>query len=321
MIDTTNVFNKLESNQIVDTVKYIDTMNVNFIATQDLWFYYDKLTPLIFLILGILIGYGLDKWKENRNFKKSRVYFFHSLFLIKESLGKQIDFFEDNVAEIKEESDQLPLLNIDSGLNTDNLQSIGKEVIFKIMIKEHEKDDEYLNRFDFILKSFSLIKGIEEACRLQEQNLFNANNRILTNIDVKLKEIRETNNNLLTEFGKPKGEKISQDLINEIADLNDESQVKKGDKHSIFRDMEDFILPLEKIVKKYHYVRLMVYVSDVKHLFNELVKCRKSFTDKIEFDVEHFKNIVHDITATLYIYRKYLDKDVRNRLFSEDTNK
>ncbi|NOS85892.1 MAG: hypothetical protein HOP31_12180, partial [Ignavibacteria bacterium] len=172
---------------ILDTT-FVQMINL---PEKNFWDYIKDFSFLITLVLGTIIGYGVNRYNEFSKFKKTRIYFFHSLFLLKEAINNQIINYENFLELFKKENDQIPDLELDSGFILDNIRIVAKEDLFKIFILKGNADIDNLNKFNFIIRSLTVIQSFIDSYSLQRKNLLQGNRETLSQYNDLRKKIRD----------------------------------------------------------------------------------------------------------------------------------
>lgn len=75
--------------------------------------------------------------------------------------------------------------------------------------------------------------------------------------------------------------------------------------------MEDYVLPLTKILNNYNYYSLKLITDEMEYTYNELLTKRSSFVEHLKTDLKDLKETINIHQETvLQRYSKYIDKDL-----------
>lgn len=99
---------------------------------------------LITLILGVLLGFGIDKFNVWLRFCKKGRYFFHVFYGLTKALENQIKLYNTYVESIDAKQDHFEMLKTDVGFKLDKIEIVSKEDLYKIFISKHKLKGVYI---------------------------------------------------------------------------------------------------------------------------------------------------------------------------------
>lgn len=302
----------MDTIRIIDTVIQIDTVfrdTIPILLTNETvktcWDYVKDYSFIITLLLGVLIGFGVDKLKEEIKFKKTRRYFFFSLKELKIAIETQIVLHKKHLEYYSKEDNYIPSLTFCMSFSTKSVNVVSYEDLFKIFVlKEKDKI-----KIPMLLNAFSKIDSILELHprdsieikSIYERTIrrFSAElDKLLTEIDAFIKD---------ENFFEP--ENPLHEFASEVKQLVEqfESKRKPNEDVPILRIMNELISDLNKIMLKYQSPKFQSSLFQVIHAFTEFKDNREKIGNIIKYDCESLIYIKNNFELVLTEYKKYLE--------------
>ena len=283
-----------------------------FDILSTLSFYLEKLSPIIYILIGALIGYGVDWFRKYREFCQTREYFFHSLYTLKGGIIEQIRNYELYIKEIQAKENYFPTLRIDTVFNLDSIDIVSKVDLFNIFIKKRDKkDSEFVYNLYNLLNAFQIIRGVLTNYKIDDDSIHNDNIRILSKFDNTFAKLRDFLVGIDSNYDRGRYSEPYLELFDKINKLTDEFNKKISEKNiTIHQYIQDLIIPLKKLVFEATVIYHRDTVIDLEQIYFEFLDSRKRYVDKIKKDIELLKSAKKYITNLLQKNKKYIDKTI-----------
>lgn len=267
------------------------------------------------LVIGALLGFGIDRFVEELKFRRIRKYFFYTLYELTLSIKNQIGHYKTYIESISTEQNHFRMLKTDVGYSLDKVNIVSKEDLYKIFISRHRRSDkQYYKRFAVLTNGFNLIQHHNNIDDAQDSNLLNVNNKLLGQFSESLKKINKDIDVCLAE-GSVVNDKEFEEFKEKIYNLRDTVFPTVNDsKYSIFKHTQKYVLPLLEVVIDYGAVEFTHDLSAVYHICKEVKSNRKAVIEKLRDDITILEKVYIDYMNTLFLYQKYLLKDVRTNV-------
>lgn len=295
---------------------FLDTTQVHITNEQikTIWDYLKDYSFIITLLLGALLGFGVDKFKEWLKFIQKRKYFFYSLFNLNKGVEQQIILYNNYIKEVESEVNGVPSLAINMNFTTKPLDSISQEDMFKILITKGNKKNKFrildlntiqvwFEKIHFIINTYT-----------DNKTLYDSNKNRLDYFQTSLKALHIEHDKMQSEY---KNLDIDENFKAMLEELNKvsydfEQNITLKEDITVFKYMRELIEPFKEILKKYNYEyhELNRCLNTVEHSFHMIVNNRKHHIDFIKVDLNDLHNINKYLTKLLSEYKKYLDDDL-----------
>lgn len=270
---------------------------------------------IITLIIGAILGFGVEKLADELRFRRIRKYFFYILYELTISVENQIKHYKTYIESIDKESNHFRMLQTDVGYSLGKINTIAKEDLYKIFITRHRRTDRklYFKRFTVLTNGFNLIQHHNSIDDLQDSKLREVNNKSLYQFSESLKKVNKDIDIYFTEYTN-KNESHYLKFKENVEKLRDSVFSKPIDaEYSIYQHTKEYVKPLLEIVRVSRNVKTMHDISAIIHTFEELNSNRKLAVVKLTDDVEILEKMHLDYLNTLFMYRKYLHRDAKLR--------
>lgn len=288
-----------------------DTLQVS-IVNQDNNFF-ETLLPFIFTVSGIILGFFLgiirDWWRDYSTFKRTRKYFFYSLFNLNKGVKQQILVYEKQIETLQSNITNFQPMPINLNFTTSFVNVISNNDLYKILVtKGNKKDEFYITDLKILKIGFDKIEGIIKNVENDDKYLRDAYGHCINRFNT----LQENLKNQIDNIATGKDEKYAR-LREDILDLGDKFEKSRTVKEetTIFKVMEDYVLPLTKILNNYNYYSLKLITDEMEYTYNELLTKRSSFVEHLKTDLKDLKETINIHQETvLQRYSKYIDKDL-----------
>lgn len=294
----------------------LDTLQVHLTNEhlQTIWDYIKDYSFLITLILGAILGFGVDKYNNRLKFIKTRQYFFNCLYELMKSLEHQLTLYKSYVKSIGAEQDHFEKLRVNVGFSLNIINNVSKEDMYKIFILKYVKKDKknHLKRFTALNNGFNLIQHHNDIDRQQEDNIKNTNDRLKLEYSQSRKSLMRKIDTFLNSNQPDSNFANLKKDVNDLKKSVYSSGIPKS--HTVFDDLDKFIEPLFNIVKKYNYVEYVHDLSGIFHTVGEMRTNRNDAINKINDETKILNNVYIDFMNTLVMYKKYLDSELKKEV-------
>lgn len=211
-----------------------DTLQVS-IVNQDNNFF-ETLLPFIFTVSGIILGFFLgiirDWWRDYSTFKRTRKYFFYSLFNLNKGVKQQILVYEKQIETLQSNITNFQPMPINLNFTTSFVNVISNNDLYKILVtKGNKKDEFYITDLKILKIGFDKIEGIIKNVENDDKYLRDAYGHCINRFNT----LQENLKNQIDNIATGKDEKYAR-LREDILDLGDKfekaEQLKKKQQYS-----------------------------------------------------------------------------------------
>lgn len=285
-----------------------------------------KLLPYIGSLIGLIVGFLLGLLKDwiqiNSTFSKTRKYFFHCLYTLKEGVCNQINNYKEYIQEFEQETNVIPMFRIDSGFNLTAISAIKTDDIYKIFItKGNHKDKYFVTDLSNLLNSFEIIRTNNVIVDKDTESIHKTYERCLGNFNEALLKFNDKIEAFQNQIKKPGIIESTKQLINEVTVIGNKfADTVKEPNISIYKYMNELILPLRDLFYSKGNNDYMAIFKDMELTFFELKASKQNFLEKVKQDLKHLEFINEHYKTILKKYNKYINPLIiiaDKELFSE----
>lgn len=302
MIDSINITNTVLQ---IDSV-FRDTIPVLITNQQikTIWDIIKDNSSIITLILGVLLGFGVDKLKNILTFRKTRRYFFFSLNELSKSIEGQLEVYSGHIKLYEKEDNYIPAIPYLMGFSTKSINVVPHVDIFKIFVidcKDKIRIPMILNGLSMIDKiNVSRYKENDEINRIYERTV----KRFGENFDVFLSQLYnlindENNFNINSPI-----KNFSTEIKNEV--IKFESTRTPNEDTSIIKIINTFVTQINKIFLKYNSPVTTSHIFQVYNAFFEFKDNREKIGNIFVTDYKNLISIKKNFDQIIEDYKRYL---------------
>lgn len=265
---------------IIDTVS-VQILNEPVKSTYD---YVKDYLPIITLLLGALLGFGIQKFNEWLKYLKTKKYFFFSLKQLIQGVQHQIKVYEDHLKVYETHANYIPDLAFNMYFNTNAINVVTKQDMFKIIVSK-EKDElnmnVLINRLNYI---DTIIKGSEKNNATIFKHYLETNAQI--------KDLMEKLFSEINEYDKKCSENCLVDvngMETKIPELTKKfrAEVKLGVDTPFYKIYNELIVPLNNMLVENKRTELFYpTLNAIINLYAQYNNSRQGFikarTDELE---------------------------------------
>ncbi len=307
---------------------FIDILPINIFSleSENVTEYIKLFIPILCVILGAIIGFGIQKLNDYLSFRKLRKYFIYSLFSLYKSFRLQIEQLTKYINTLDKRDNDKPIFLLVTGFSLNSISVVSKDNIFKILTKSRIKTDvksrteRKMNRFKDhknLLIGFELIESLVTDYKIESRFVYDTINKKMEEYKEKINLIRNEILNLKKIYNTS-GYITYKEFIKELDSLDKEIQKKyeenKLDKKNFFDYFDNAIKPLQQISSKHDQILLLQYCLEAEIIITELLGTKESFSNLYKRYKSYLEDFEGQIKNILIKYNKYLHKKVRETI-------
>lgn len=280
--------------RLVDTVYKIDTLfrdaipillkNEPIKTTFD---YIKDFVPILTLLLGALLGFGIQRFNDWLKFLKTKKYFFFSLKQLIQGVNHQIKVYEDYLKVYETHANYIPDLAFNMYFNTNSIYVVSKQDMFKIIVSKQQDE---LN-MDILVNRLNYIDMINRGSDKSNATIF----KHYLETNSQLRDLMEKLFSEINEYDKNCSDNCLVDvngLETKIPELTNKfkSTVKLGVDTSFHKIYNELIVPLNNMIVESKRTELFYpSLNAIINLYAQYSNTRQGFIDIRTKELEQIK--------------------------------
>lgn len=262
---------------------------------------YNIIIPVGTFLLGYLLNYGYQVLLEKDRIRKVKKYLFFSLKLLEKSTTNQIVYIKDFINQFNNKTSQLKTIRLEQDFHLENINTISKEDVFKILIVDSNLDEKKKTEI-YSAYNFAMIAIKKAVTHLESDMLtfFKEQEQYLLKLNQYAHEIRNAINELtlLKRQGSlPLRQVEFQEKILELY-IPYLKEYEKKEEDNIFKRVEKLYAPIFNLTKEYENYYMLNLLPEFFNLYNNYEQKRlgivtnyNQFILELEYAITSLKKV------------------------------